>query len=139
MAEGIFRHLVEEAGLSDRVVVDSAGTGSWHIGEQAHRGTRQVLQKHGIHYSGRARQITLDDLDNYDYILAMDHDNLSALRRLAGNNSRAEMRLFMDYADGMSGSEVPDPYYSGRFEEVYQLVRAGAEGLLAHIRQQYGL
>ncbi len=139
MAEGIFQHLVEEAGLSDQIVVDSAGTGSWHVGEPAHRGTREVLRRHGIDYTGRARQFTRSDLDRFDYILAMDHENLSAIRARANGSTDAEIGLFMDYAPDAGVREVPDPYYSGRFEEVYKLVRQGAEGLLAHIREKHGL
>jgi len=139
MAEGVLRHLVDEAGLSDRIEVDSAGTSSWHIGESAHRGTRNVLRQHGIAYDGRARQITPRDFDQFDYILAMDDANLADLRAMLPNGSQAVVRRFLDFADGITTREVPDPYYDGRFEEVYKLVRQGAEGLLAHIRAEQGL
>jgi len=139
MAEGIFQHLVDEAGLSDQIEVDSAGTSSWHVGERAHRGTRNVLHQHGIPYEGRARQITPRDFDRFDYVLAMDDSNLSDLRRMLPDGSQAVVRRFLDFADGVPTREVPDPYYDGRFEEVYKLVRQGAEGLLAHIRAEKGL
>jgi protein-tyrosine phosphatase len=139
MAEGVFQHLVDEAGLSDRVIVDSAGTGNWHIGESAHRGTRQILAANGIDYRGRARQISRADLNGFDYILAMDYDNLSSLRAMAHNGSSARIGLFMDYAPQTGEREVPDPYYDGSFDRVYDLVRQAAEGLLAHIREERNL
>lgn len=139
MAEGVFRHLVEEAGLSDRIQVDSAGTGPWHVGEAAHPGTRKVLSQHGIHYQGRARQLTRADLREFDYIVAMDHENLADIRARADGRTGAEVRLLLDYAPQTPTREVPDPYYSGRFEAVYELVRQGAEGLLAHIREEHSL
>lgn len=140
MAEGVFQHLVDEAGLSAQIAVDSAGTGSWHVGEQAHRGTRQVLAAHGIDYRGRARQISSADLKHFDYIMAMDADNLDGVRALvARHDSPAVIRLFMDYAPEAGEREVPDPYYDGRFEVVYDLVRQAAAGLLAHIRAEHGL
>lgn len=139
MAEAVFRHLVEQAGLADQIVVDSAGTSDYHIGEPAHPGTRAILSAHGIGYSGRARRITRADFDRFDYILAMDDDNLADLRRLAPPETPAVIRRFLDFADNVSTREVPDPYYNGQFEYVYRLVRRGAEGLLAHIRAEKGL
>lgn len=139
MAEAVFQHLVDEAGLSDDIIVDSAGTGSWHIGERAHRGTRGVLQKHGIVYEGRARQIERADFAEFDYILAMDDSNLSNLRRMMPKTSDAVVKRFLDFAPDAGESEVPDPYYDGRFEYVYALVKEGAQALLDHIREQEGL
>lgn len=139
MAEAVFQALVDEAGLSEQIAVDSAGTSGWHVGERAHRGTRQVLAQHDVEYDGRARQIRQKDFEQFDYILAMDNSNLSDLRSMAPSSARATIKRFMDFAPNPSTREVPDPYYTGRFEEVYQLVRQGAEGLLAHIRQEKGL
>jgi protein-tyrosine phosphatase len=136
MAEGVFQHLVDEAGLSDKILVESAGTGSWHVGERAHPGTRSILRQNGIDYHGRARQVRNRDFEYFDYILAMDDSNLADLRTMMLPNSKAEVRRFLDFAVDLPTREVPDPYYNGRFEEVYQLVRQGAEGLLAHIREQ---
>ena len=139
MAEGLFQHLVDEAGLGDDISVDSAGTGSWHIGERAHRGTRSVLQKHGIAYDGRARQITRADFDRFDYILALDDSNLYDLERMIPDDSDVVLRRFLDFADDVREKEVPDPYYSGRFDAVYALVEHGAQALLDHIRAEHGL
>ena len=135
MAEGVFQHLVDEAGLSDRIEVDSAGTSSWHIGESAHRGTRNVLRQHGIAYDGRAPDHACD-FDQFDYILAMDDSGLADLRAMLPNGSQAVVRR-LDFADGITTREVPDPYYDGRFEEVYKLVRQGRrEPAGAHPREQ---
>lgn len=139
MAEAVVQHLVNEAGLSDAITVDSAGTGSWHVGEQAHSGTRGILKKHKIDYEGRSRQIKRRDFADFDYILTMDESNLRNVQRIKPDDSEAVIQRFLDFAPDSAVHEVPDPYYSGRFEEVYQLVRAGAEGLLDHIREEHGL
>ncbi len=140
MAEAVFRHLVEEAGLSDEILIDSAGTGAWHVGQSAHHGTLNILRKNNIVHNGRARQINRADFDQYDYILAMDEENLADLRAMKPAHSRAELGLFLEYAgDLVPVHEVPDPYYTGRFEEVYKLVHTGAEALLRHIRQEHNL
>ena len=139
MAEGVFRHLVEEAGLSDQIAVDSAGTISYHVGERAHRGTRQVLQKHGIDYDGRSRQVTSADFANFDYLLAMDRGHYEALQSRKPEGDGPVIRLYLEYADGISNMDMPDPYYNGNFEQVYRLVDAGARGLLAAIRAEHNL
>jgi protein-tyrosine phosphatase len=134
MAEAIFSRMVADAGLEDQITVDSAGTGSWHVGEMAHRGTRRVLQEHGIDYKGRARQVTQQDLLADTYIVAMDQSNVSELRRRFGN----ELPIYrlLDFARDTDVRDVPDPYYSGNFEYVYQLVEDGCRGLLEMIRQE---
>lgn len=137
MAEAVFRHLVDQAGLSDRIMVDSCGTGGWHVGEPPHRGTQQVLAQHGIQYAHQARQLCAADLHDADYLIAMDSENLRGIRRIGHTN--AELGLLLDYARGEETVEVPDPYNTGRFDEVYNLVLKGSRGLLAHIRQKHGL
>ncbi|MGJ3241094.1 MAG: low molecular weight protein-tyrosine-phosphatase [Anaerolineae bacterium] len=142
MAEGVFQHKVNQAGLSNQIMVDSAGTGSWHAGEQAHRGTRQILSKHNIPYNGRARQFARRDLSDFDYILAMDEDNLANIERHAGGESDGEIRLFLSYAKDagtVDRATVPDPYYDNRFDYVYDLVDRGCDALLTHIRAQNDL
>lgn len=139
MAEAVFRHLVLESGLADKIKIDSAGTASYHAGESAHRGTLQILQKHGIVHKGRSRQLTHDDFYEYDYILAMDRSNLRNIRALIPDDSEATVAMFLDYANGLKTREVPDPYYNGRFDEVYDLVTKGAAGLLAAIRENHGI
>lgn len=137
MAEGIFQNMVDEAGLSDKITVDSVGTGSWHVGERPHRGTRRILAKHGISYDGRARQIRHDDIKPHTYVVAMDDSNLNDLRRRFGSHSR--LYRLLDFATEHEERNVPDPYYTGNFEYVYQLVADGCRGLLATIREETGL
>ncbi|MDT8304626.1 MAG: low molecular weight protein-tyrosine-phosphatase [Anaerolineae bacterium] len=137
MAEAVFTRLVAEAGLEDEIVVDSAGTGSWHIGEPAHPGTRRVLQRHGIDYTGRARQVTREDMHPDHYVIAMDQSNLDELRRRYGGHPR--LYRLLDFAGNGAERDVPDPYYTGNFDYVYRLVEDGARGLLAHIRQEEGV
>ena len=138
MAEGVFQQMVNEAGLADKIAVDSAGTGSWHVGETAHRGTQQVLKQHGIPYNGRARQVSAADMGGDDsYIIAMDGDNLQELERRFGRHRR--LYRLLDFAEETAEQNVPDPYYSGNFEYVYQLVTDGCRGLLKKIRQEHSL
>ncbi|MBZ0297620.1 MAG: low molecular weight phosphotyrosine protein phosphatase [Anaerolineae bacterium] len=140
MADAVFQDMVKKAGLSDKIEVDSAGTGSWHIGESAHRGTLGVLKRHNIPYQGRARQIARADFDEFDYILPMDSSNLADIQRLV-KDSDAEIAPFLSYANAagtvVGETDVPDPYYDQRFDYVYELVEKGCAALLAHIRQQY--
>lgn len=137
MAEGVFAHLVKQAGLSHMIEVDSCGTGSWHIGESPHRGTQRMLAQAGIDYRHHARQLSHADLQEADYLIAMDSENLRAIQRFGRTD--AKVGLLLDYAKGVEASDVPDPYYTDRFEEVYELVEAGCRGLLEHIRRTEGL
>ncbi|GGE18718.1 phosphotyrosine protein phosphatase [Marinithermofilum abyssi] len=136
MAEAIFRHQVKEAGLESHIRVDSAGTGDWHVGEPPHKGTRKVLAGLGISDEGiRARQVTREDLDDFDYIVAMDDQNISSLRQLAGDPDTKVYRL-TDFIPDTAYNEVPDPYFTGDFDETYRLVEAGCRGLLQTIRDK---
>jgi protein-tyrosine phosphatase len=134
MAEGVFQKMVDDAGLADRIQVDSVGTASWHIGETAHSGTRNTLSKHGISYNGRARRIRPDDyVDVSNYVIAMDSSNLADLRTLNGEHPR--MFRLLEFASHTDLSDIPDPYYTGTFEQVYYLVVDGCEGLPSVIRE----
>jgi len=138
MAEAVFRQLVAEAGLSRQITADSAGIGGWHAGEPPHPGTRRVLTAKSIpHETLRARQIERQDFSQFDYIVGMDEENMDALRRLSPN-SRHLYRL-LDFAPHVNEQNVEDPYYTGRFDYVYQLVEQGCRGLLEQIRQEHHL
>jgi protein-tyrosine phosphatase len=139
MAEAVFRHQVAAAGLSERFEIDSAGTGGWHAGELPHHGTRAVLARNGVDVGPqRARQVRRADFDEFDYILAMDHENMADLRQFHPEPQR-RAKLFLDFAPEAPVREVPDPYYTGGFDEVFRLVSAASHGLLAHIREREGL
>ncbi len=133
MAEAVFRHQVKEAGLSEIIDVESAGTGSWHVGQRPHSGTLAVLRNHQIEAgSKRARQLTRSDLQTFDYVVAMDDENVNDIQALFG---RKVPRL-LEYVRESIPLDVPDPYYNGRFDVVYDLVRKGGQGLLEHIRNE---
>ena len=134
MAEAVFQQIVDDEGLSDQIKIDSAGTGSWHVGERAHRGTRNILARNGIRYQGRARQITNADMDPAHYVVAMDSNNLADLKRRFGVHPH--LYKLLDFANGTQERDVPDPYYTGNFAYVYQLVEDGCRGLLEMIRRE---
>jgi len=134
MAEGVFQKMVDDAGLGDRIHVDSAATASWHVGEMAHSGTRNILSKHGISYNGRARRIRPDDFaDDSNYLIAMDSNNLADLR--VQNSTHPRMFRLLEFASHTDLADIPDPYYTSKFEQVYRLVEDGCEGLLAVVRE----
>ncbi|PWW00711.1 protein-tyrosine phosphatase [Paenibacillus cellulosilyticus] len=141
MAEAVFRRKVEEAGLSGEIGIDSAGTGDWHIGKPPHEGTRKLLDSRGISYEGmRARQVRGRDFSDFDYIVCMDNSNESnvdAIRQGLSANEHGEAKLFklLDLVPEAGTTDVPDPYYTGNFEEVYELVSTGCDRLLAQIKQ----
>jgi len=134
LAENLFRHLAEEAGLNGKYEVDSAGTGAWHKGESPDARMRRTAARHGLVYDGEARQIRLSDFDTFDLIVAMDTENQ---RELQSRTRRAEqarkIRLLREF-DPASGpnDSVPDPYYGGDegFETTFRIVEAGVQGLL---------
>lgn len=135
MAEAVFQQMVNEAGLAGKISVDSAGTGSWHVGEPAHTGTLKVLREHHIPYNGRARQVqTADMTAPNSYIVAMDQENVADLRRRFGHHP--QLYRLLEFAHQTQEKNVPDPYYTGNFVYVYELVRDGCKGLLAMIREQ---
>jgi protein-tyrosine phosphatase len=139
MAEAVFRHYINEEGLAEQIRVDSAGTGDWHIGEPPHHGTRKKLDEHGISYEGlRARQVRKEDFDNFTYIIGMDDNNVAQMHKMVGNPN-AKVYRFVDFIPNTSYTEVPDPWYTGDFDETYRLVTQGCRGLLEHIIKEHGL
>ncbi len=134
-AEGVMRHLLAARGLSDRVGVDSAGTGAWHAGQPPDARATRAAARRGIPLSGQARQVRSEDFERFDLVLAMDRDNQRELLRLAGESSRHKVRLLRDFQPGGAGQEVPDPYYGGEagFEEVLDICEAACAGLLAEL------
>ena len=140
MAEAVFAQMVEQAGLADQITVDSVGTGDWHEGKPAHNGTLAILRQHNIPYNGRARQVKLRDLEEADYIVAMDGGNVADLESLDRDGVlRGKLHLLLDFAPQQEIRFVPDPYYAGNFDEVYRLVTLGCHGLLKHIRKDQGI
>lgn len=136
-AHGVFRHLVQEAGLDHLIEIDSAGTHAYHIGNPPDVRSAATARKRGIDLSDlRARKVDLGDLYQYDYVLAMDKENQRILLDMAPSDVSHKIRLFLAFAPQWGKQEVPDPYYGGEdgFEHVFDLVQAASEGLLADIR-----
>ena len=132
-AAGVFLHLAREASVGDRFVVDSAGTGSWHVGEPADERMRAAASARGITLPSMARQVTPGDFTRFDHIFAMDVSNLANLRRLAPAEHREKVQLFRDFDPDAPGTDVPDPYYGGPdgFDDVLDIVTRTGQALLA--------
>lgn len=141
-AEGVFRHLVRQAGLQDRIHVDSAGTHDYHIGAPPDDRSRHHALRRGYDLSDlRARQVHRWDFETFDLILAMDWENLALLQADCPPEHRHKLRRLMEFAPEGLGEVIADPYYGGMqgFEQVLDHVEAACEGLLQHIRREAGL
>ena len=134
MAEGVFKAQVEKAGLSDKIEIDSAGTSAYHIGELADPRMREIAMQHGITLTHLARQVKPEDLNEFDYVIAMDPINLSDLQRLAPN-PKAKVKLMRSFGVNADDLDIPDPYFGGNdgFEEVYELLENFTGALLEEI------
>lgn len=143
MAEGLFIHQVAEAGLSEQIEIDSAGTSGWHEGERADARMRETAGKHGINLPSRSRPVKDSDFRNFDYILAMDESNLRDLQSHARNVSHATAQILKmrQFDEKAPNADVPDPYYGGRrgFDDVYEMLNRSTQELLTHIRREKGL
>lgn len=136
MAEAVLRHKIVQRGLQDQISVDSAGTGDWHIGSIPHEGTRKLLDSWRISYEGMvARKVVSEDLERFDYVIGMDDSNVANIRKLAGGD-QAEILKFMDLLPNEKLREVPDPYFTGNFDEVYRLIDSGCDILLDKIMEE---
>lgn len=137
MAEAVMRELVNKKGLNDKILVDSAGTGDWHIGAVPHEGTRKVLKKYNVNFEGiRARQIIPKDLETFDYIITMDDENFKNVNAMKNNSSTAKIMRMLDFVPEEEDKNVPDPYFDGKFDRVYELVNKGCENILTHISNE---
>lgn len=137
-AEGIFAELVREAGLEGRILVDSAGTNAYAVGEPADRRSRETALARGVELASRGRRFEHTDLDVFDYVVAMDRQNLAALHSLTRDGARRDkIHLLRDFdPDAQPGSDVPDPYSGGPdgFDRVFDQIEAACRGLLAQLR-----
>ena len=138
-AHGVMQHKINERGLAGQISIDSAGTHAYHVGEKSDPRSRAKAAAMGIDMEFiRARKIAINDHDEFDYILAMDEDNLELIRYYAPENARAYVGLFLEFANQQGVIEdvvVPDPYYGGDsgFDHVFSLVDQGCEALIDHI------
>src|SRR5829696_5421458 len=138
LAQGVFENVARRESLEDEVFVDSAGTGAWHVGSPPDKRAQSIASLRGIDLSSqRARRITPEDCETFDYVLTMDEDNYRAVADLCRGS--AVVRPFLDFAADSSEREVPDPYYGGPegFEHVLDLVEEASEGLLDDIRERH--
>ena len=136
-AEAMLRRKLHEAGLDDRVEVDSAGTSDYHVDSPPDRRAVAHGERRGLHMQQlRGRRVERADFDRFDFILAMDEDNLADLERIRPAGSRAKVALLMSFAPDAGAREVPDPYLGGAegFEHVLDLTAAAADGFLASLR-----
>jgi protein-tyrosine phosphatase len=138
IAQGVFENVLLREGLEEQVFVDSAGTGAWHVGSPPDERAQRSAGLRGLDLSSqRARRITPEDCETFDYVLTMDEDNYRAVAALCRGS--AVVRPFLDFATESPEREVPDPYYVGPdgFEHVLDLVEEASEGLLEDIRERH--
>ncbi len=118
MAEAMFRHITDES-----FIIDSAGTSAWNTGQEPHKGTQEVLKKHNISYENMyARQITQNDFETFDLIIAMDKNNVKDLKRICPPKHQDKIKLFLDISEKYRGQDVPDPWYTGDFDTTDKLI-----------------
>ncbi len=132
-AEGVFRRIVEDCGLSDQFEIDSAGTGGWHVGSPPDRRAQQAAKSSGIDLSTlRARQFTKTDFEEFDLIIAMDDNNLNHLTNMATLEQSQKIKLLLEFSSQYDEREVPDPYYGGHhgFEDVLDMIEDSCKQLL---------
>lgn len=140
MAEAMFRDLIQKEGLEQHIDIDSAGTGNWHVGQPPHEGTRGILKKYNISAEGlKGRQIDASDFQQFQYIVAMDSSNIENIQKRIENSTTAKIVKLLDYVEDIEEKDVPDPYYTGDFEETYELVKKGCKGLLKEIRTTHNI
>ncbi len=141
-AEGVFRHLVRAEGLEHRIDADSAGTHGYHVGRPPDGRAQAAAAARGYDISDlRARQVSRTDFEFFDWVLAMDNDNLANLRAECPETLQKRIHRLLDFASDMDEREVPDPYYGGDagFRHVLDLVESGSRGLLQAIQSRHGL
>lgn len=136
LAEGILSNMLDQDGKNWKV--DSAGTGSWHIGESPHQGSLKVAKKNDIDISNqKARKFSVEDFDDFDLILAMDSDNYNNIISLARSKEDQEkVKLILNYLHPGMNMAVPDPYFTGGFDEVYSLLENACHNLLNNLKER---
>ncbi|WP_058306068.1 low molecular weight protein-tyrosine-phosphatase [Gracilibacillus massiliensis] len=140
MAEAVFRQIVKEKGLEDTFEIDSAGIGDWHIGKSPHQGTRKKLDEMQISYQGqKARQIIANDLEEFDYVIAMDQQNMDDLQQFNFESKKVTVRKLMDFIDQPKEQNVPDPYFTKNFDYTFELVQEGCAHLFEYIEKEHNL
>lgn len=133
MAEFLLKDMVAKQGLAAAFEIASAATSREELGKPVHYGTRKKLAQLGISVAGKtARQMTRYDYESYDYIIAMDRNNLRNIDRIIGSDDLHKVSLLLDYA-GRSGQSIADPWYTGDFDLTYDDIKAGLDGFLKYL------
>lgn len=138
-AEAVFKHVVEENGKSSDFIIDSAGTSAWHAGEKADARMRQHAKKRGINLTSISRKFVVEDFDRFDYIIAMDRQNLEDMKQMARNKSDLDkLHMMTSFSKGFNYDHVPDPYYGGDagFELVLDILGDASDGLYQFIQKK---
>jgi len=139
-AEGIFRHLVKQQGLTDKITTDSAGTSDWHIGQSPDERSQETARARGIELSDlKARQSISADFELFEYVIAMDKSNYQKLSAICPAGREDRLHMFLDFAPQIGRRDVPDPYYHDGFDMVFDMLEAASAGLLQDIRDRHGL
>ena len=141
-AEGVFRHKVIEAGLDDKIQIDSAGTHAYHVGNPPDpRSQEAAIKRHFDLSAQRARKVEVEDFDEFDYVVAMDMSNQDDLQAICPAGLEDKIHLFLNFSNNSSKKEVPDPYYGGGngFETVLDLIEGAADGLIAHLQKHHSI
>ena len=133
-AEGSFRSIVSKLELSDFFEIDSAGTHAYHIGNPPDSRSQLSARKYGVELSNqRARQVHESDFYYYDHIIAMDSDNIDILKSICPTDSQTQIKLLLDYLPDADFKSVPDPYFAGKFDEVFEMVYAACTSFLENL------
>ncbi|MGR3762778.1 low molecular weight protein-tyrosine-phosphatase [Rossellomorea sp. NS-SX7] len=139
MAEAVFKVKVAEEGLEEKIHIDSAGTGGWHIGKPPHEGTLSILRENNIKGDDlSARQFSPDD-KRFDYIVAMDDSNAANIKEVLPEEFHGSVFRLLDLVEDSTEKDVPDPYFTGNFQEVYRLVESGCSQLLIKIKKEHNM
>ena len=134
MAEFVMKELVRRAGLEDDFLIESAATSREELGNDMHYGTRTKLREMGIPFTRRAaRQITINDYDRYDYLVAMDDENLYYMNRCWGGDPKNKIRMLLSFAG--KDRDIADPWYTGNFDQTYEDVLEGCKAFLSSLRR----
>lgn len=138
LAEGILKHKLKLMGLDSKVMVDSCGTSNYHIGDLPDSRTRDNAKKNGITLDHRGRQLSNKDIDQFDFILAMDRSNYNNILRLVDDSSLKSKVMLMREFDHQEGTEVPDPYYGGEdgFQEVFDILDRSIDEFIRHLQSK---
>ena len=138
MAEFVFKDMISKQGLSDLFHIESAATSREEIGNSVHPGTVRILLTHGISCKGKkARQITIDDYEDFDYLIGMDSHNLINMKRILAEDSEKKMHLLLDFTT--RPGDIADPWYTDNFELTYRDVLAGSEAFLAYVKNTHNI